>query len=199
LSSCTTNGFSRRAQLHKVIYFTYLVSIVLSYLHSEIFSNDLLRAVHEMSHVFSPVFLTQVAQGSNVDPEWKLYWLRFFVLSLCISRQHRNGIFLPYLSHFIRTHASFKATVCNPCSRETPLSYLRSNISLHFFRPVVQEIIVACRPLAGQRAWDKQIYKSHCWVTALQTYSQGKDWSKKWAMFSKRSLPRGHKRDKFRV
>jgi hypothetical protein len=29
--------------------------------------------------------------------------------------------------------------------------------------------IVACRPVAGQWPWDKQIYNSHHWVTPLQT------------------------------
>jgi hypothetical protein len=136
---------------------------VFSYLHSEIFSNDLLRAVNGRSHLFSSVFLTQMAQGSIMDPEGKLRWLRFFVLSLCTSRQRRSDLFLPYLSQFIETDPSFRATVCNPCSRECVV------ISLHSFRRVVQESIVACRPVAGQRARDKQIYKSRCWVTASQT------------------------------
>jgi hypothetical protein len=35
--------------------------------------------------------------------------------------------------------------------------------------PVAYDNIVACRPVAGQRLWDKQIYKSHYWVTSSQT------------------------------
>jgi hypothetical protein len=37
-------------------------------------------------------------------------------------------------------------------------------------KPVGWGSYVACRPIAGQRPWDKQIYKSCCcWVTASQT------------------------------
>jgi hypothetical protein len=62
--------------------------------------------------------------------------------------------------------------------------------------------IAACRPVAGQQPWDKQIYKSSCWEMASQTNMfpletiELQQWR---AMFSTWSMPRGYERGKFRV
>jgi hypothetical protein len=62
--------------------------------------------------------------------------------------------------------------------------------------------IVACRPVAGQRPWDKQIYKSRYWVTPSQTnmfQRKRLNYNNEERFFSTRSVPRCYKRDKFRA
>jgi hypothetical protein len=58
---------------------------------------------------------------------------------------------------------------------------------------------VACRPIAEQRPWGKQIYKKHNWVTALQINMfpwRQLNCNNEGTVFSVWSVPRWYKQDK---